>query len=114
MRTIGSRDTAAARRRDLGGSSLVRSRWSTLAVFVTLIALSIPQFDCNPPDCPSITLTNAAGGTTTILQKDYVQQFLGTGFDHWYAYYLAYLVLTIVILRAIIALSIAKVSHLKR
>ena len=75
-----------------------------------LVSVSVKQFECEGPDCPTLFSVQYGGAMT---RWEFVKQYLASG-SGWDVYYIAYLVLTVVIARIFATWVILKVSHYSR
>jgi hypothetical protein len=76
-----------------------------------LIPLSIQQFYCEAPACP--TIYSVTQGNRVVTKWEWVSNYLVTG-KGWEDYYVAWLIFMIVCVRLLVMIVIQKVSHLKR
>ena len=85
-----------------------------------LIACALPQFECHAPnpytnteECPTMQVPNADGTTYTQTIHAYIGGQLDAGYET-YPYQIAYLLAFFVFFRALCALSLKYISHVKR
>jgi hypothetical protein len=81
---------------------------SPLAKAVT--AISIKQFECTSSDCIPLTSVQYPEVTT---RWEFVQTYLSSG-DGWDRYYVAYLLLMVVVMRLFATVVILQISHYAR
>jgi len=85
--------------------------WYINPIPKALVPISIQQYYCNDQfgDCPRV-FSSTMG---EITKWEFVANFLSTGVE-WQAYFILYQVLSIIVMRLLVAFVIEKVSHVKR